>query len=111
MAKSDKSKISAAFHEVFHNKPKTVDTSKSAEGQRKQMVAISLSKARAAGAKIPKMHSGGIVPVTGPYELEKGEKVIPSSEAAVVTPSKEEGALLPNMKHEFSAVPYGLVKP
>ena len=35
----------AAFHEVFHNKPKTVDTSKSATGQRKQMIAIALSKA------------------------------------------------------------------
>jgi hypothetical protein len=35
----------AAFHEVFRNKPKTVDTSKSAKGQRKQMIAIALSKA------------------------------------------------------------------
>ena len=43
-----------AFKEVFTNKPKTVDTSKSAAGQRKQMIAISLSKARAAGADIPK---------------------------------------------------------
>ena len=34
-----------AFHEVFHNKPSTVDTSKSAKGQRKQMIAIALSKA------------------------------------------------------------------
>jgi hypothetical protein len=34
-----------AFHEVFHNKPSTVDTSKSKTGQRKQMIAISLSKA------------------------------------------------------------------
>lgn len=35
----------AAFHEVFHNKPSTVDTSKSAKGQRAQMIAIALSKA------------------------------------------------------------------
>ena len=35
----------SAFHEVFHNKPSTVDTSKSAKGQRKQMIAIALSKA------------------------------------------------------------------
>ena len=41
----------AAFHEVFHNKPRTVDTSKSPSGQHKQMVAIALSKARAAGAR------------------------------------------------------------
>jgi len=34
-----------AFHEVFHNKPSTVDTTKSASGQRKQMIAIALSKA------------------------------------------------------------------
>lgn len=42
MAKMSKD---AAFHEVFHNKPSTVDTSKSASGQRKQMIAIALSKA------------------------------------------------------------------
>ena len=35
----------AAFKEVFHNKPSTVDTSKSAKGQRTQMIAIALSKA------------------------------------------------------------------
>jgi len=34
-----------AFREVFHNKPSTVDTSKSAKGQQKQMIAIALSKA------------------------------------------------------------------
>ena len=44
MAKAPISK-EAAFHEVFHNKPKTVDTSKSAKGQRSQMIAIALSKA------------------------------------------------------------------
>jgi uncharacterized protein DUF6496 len=53
MAKKSK-KVATAFHEVFHNKPSTVDTSKSPEGQRKQMIAIALSKARAQGAKIPK---------------------------------------------------------
>ncbi len=35
----------SAFHEVFTNKPSTVDTTKSATGQRKQMIAIALSKA------------------------------------------------------------------
>ena len=55
------SKVDAAFHEVFHDKPKTVDTSKSPEGQRKQMIAIALSKARAAGAHIPK---GGTTPLS-----------------------------------------------
>ncbi len=34
-----------AFKEVFTNKPSTVDPSKSKEGQRKQMIAIALSKA------------------------------------------------------------------
>jgi hypothetical protein len=38
-------KVESAFHEVFTNKPRTVDTSKSAIGQHKQMVAIALSKA------------------------------------------------------------------
>jgi hypothetical protein len=50
--------VSSAFHEVMHNKPRTVDTSKSAAGQHKQMVAIALSKARAAGARIPKAPRG-----------------------------------------------------
>lgn len=36
---------SSAFHEVFTNKPSTVDKSKSVTGQRKQMIAIALSKA------------------------------------------------------------------
>jgi hypothetical protein len=52
-------KVANAFHEVFHNKPSTVDTSKSAPGQRKQMIAIALSKARAAGARIPKLSKLG----------------------------------------------------
>lgn len=43
--KTQKAASDAAFHEVFHNKPSTVDTSKSAKGQRKQMIAIALSKA------------------------------------------------------------------
>jgi len=34
-----------AFHEVFTDTPRTVDTSKSAAGQRKQKIAIALSKA------------------------------------------------------------------
>jgi hypothetical protein len=51
-------KTANAFHEVFTNKPKTVDTSKSATGQRKQMIAIALSKARAAGTKVPAMKKG-----------------------------------------------------
>lgn len=42
MAKMSKD---AAFKEVFTNKPSTVDTSKSASGQKKQMIAIALSKA------------------------------------------------------------------
>lgn len=42
MAKMSKA---AAFHETFTNKPKTVDTTKSASGQKKQMIAIALSKA------------------------------------------------------------------
>ena len=50
--------VESSFHEVFSNKPRTVDTTKSAAGQRKQMVAIALSKARAGGARIPKAPRG-----------------------------------------------------
>lgn len=51
---SDK-KVSAAFHEVYEKVPKTVKaTGKTGEAKRKMMVAVALSKARAAGAKIPK---------------------------------------------------------
>lgn len=53
-SKSQK-KVSAAFHEVFHDVPKTVKaTGKTGDAKRKMMVAVALSKARAAGAKIPK---------------------------------------------------------
>lgn len=45
MAKKPTMSREAAFHEVFNNKPSTVDRSKSAKGQRKQMIAIALSKA------------------------------------------------------------------
>lgn len=74
MAKSKK--VEAAFKEVFHNKPRTVDTSKSKEGQRKQMVAIALSKARQAGAHIPSYDKGGTVKETGLALVHKGEKVV-----------------------------------
>lgn len=49
--------LSAAFDEVYSNPPKVVAQTKKKKGSeaaRKQMVAISLSKARAAGARIPK---------------------------------------------------------
>lgn len=48
-------KVEAAFHEVYHKVPKTVKaTGKTGAAKNKMMVAIALSKARAAGAKIPK---------------------------------------------------------
>jgi hypothetical protein len=48
-------KVSSAFHEVYEKVPKTVKaTGKTGEAKRKMMVAVALSKARAAGAKIPK---------------------------------------------------------
>lgn len=47
-----------AFHEVFNNVPKNVrKTGKKGKAKRKMMVAIALSKARAAGADIPKSKS------------------------------------------------------
>lgn len=71
-------KVDAAFHEVFTDKPKTVDTSKSKEGQRKQMVAIALSKARAAGAHIPK---GGSTPLSP--DSKKGSALLNDREANI----------------------------
>ncbi len=51
--KSDK-KVAAAFHEVYAKTPRSVvKTGKTGEAKRKMMTAIALSKARAAGAKIP----------------------------------------------------------
>lgn len=49
-------KVAAAFHEVMHNEPKVVAKTREKKGAaqaHKQEVAIALSKARKAGAKIP----------------------------------------------------------
>lgn len=54
MAQS-KGLLKAAFHEVFSKVPKNVKkTGKTGEAKRKMMEAIAFSKARQAGAKIPK---------------------------------------------------------
>jgi hypothetical protein len=75
---SDK-KVSAAFHEVYSDVPKNVKkTGKTGEAKRKMMTAIALSKARAAGADVPSMARGGIVPATGVYNMHKGEEVVPA---------------------------------
>jgi len=48
-------KVAAAFHEVYNKTPRSVVKSgKTGTAKRKMMTAIALSKARAAGAKIPK---------------------------------------------------------
>ena len=48
-------KVAAAFHEVYAKIPKSVKkTGKTGAAKRKMMTAIALSKARAAGARIPK---------------------------------------------------------
>ena len=59
MAKNGK--VAAAFHEVYTKVPKNVKkTGKTGEAKRAMMTAIALSKARAAGAKIPeKDHNPG----------------------------------------------------
>ena len=49
-----KASLQSALREVFTNKPSTVKTSLSPQKQRKQMIAIAYSKARAAGARLPK---------------------------------------------------------
>lgn len=54
--KSNK-KVKAAFEEVYSNEPTVVEKTREKKGEtqaKKQKVAIALSKARAAGAKIPK---------------------------------------------------------
>jgi hypothetical protein len=52
---SSKDKVSSAMREVFTNVPKNViKTGKTGKAKRKMMIAIGLSKARAAGAKVPK---------------------------------------------------------
>lgn len=48
-------KVAAAFHEVYNKVPRSVRRSgKTGEAKRAMMTAIALSKARAAGARIPK---------------------------------------------------------
>ena len=75
-------RIEKAFHEVYSKVPKTVKaTGKTGEAKRKMMTAVALSKARAAGARIPKMHEGGEIPESGAYEMKKGERVIPAGQA------------------------------
>lgn len=54
---SDRSITAAAFHEVKHNEPKVVAHTRKKFGATdaaKQKVAIALSKARKAGASIPR---------------------------------------------------------
>lgn len=84
MAKKSKKdpKVSAAFHEVYENVPKSVKkTGKTGKAKQEMMTAIALSKARAAGANVPEppsMQRGGVVPSTGVYNMHKGEKVLPA---------------------------------
>lgn len=47
--------VESAFHEVMHNEPSTVSRADVSEKRKKKMrIAIALSKARKAGANIPK---------------------------------------------------------
>jgi hypothetical protein len=47
-------KLKEAFREVYSKKPRTVPSSKKGPALRKQLIAIALSKARQAGARISK---------------------------------------------------------
>jgi hypothetical protein len=63
MKKKGKSKkiVERAFHEVTHNTPHQVAATMAKKGPvaaRKQRVAIALSKARSAGARIPRARRG-----------------------------------------------------
>jgi hypothetical protein len=76
-------KVSAAFHEVYNKVPKTVKaTGKTGAAKTAMMRAVALSKARAAGADIPSMQRGGVVPSTGVYNMHKGEEVVPADMSA-----------------------------
>jgi hypothetical protein len=77
--KSSRGKVSEAFHEVYENVPKSVKkTGKTGKAKQKMMTAIALSKARQAGADIPSMARGGIVPATGVYQVHRGETIVPA---------------------------------
>jgi hypothetical protein len=81
MAKKSKKdpRVEAAFHEVYTKVPKSVKkTGKTGEAKEKMMTAIALSKARQAGADIPSMARGGIVPATGVYQVHRGETIVPA---------------------------------
>ena len=70
---TSKQKIAAAFHEVAENEPAIVAQTRKKSGPaqaRKQKVAIALSKARAAGAKI-RTRPQGSGPMTD-HNLGKG---------------------------------------
>lgn len=57
MARKKNGKVRAAFHEVYAKEPAAVAKTRSKKGAaaaKKQKVAIALSKARKAGAKLPK---------------------------------------------------------
>ena len=59
--RNSKSKVQAAFHEVYENEPSAVASTRKkfgGERARKQKVAIALSKARKAGAKVRTRPSG-----------------------------------------------------
>ena len=77
-------KVDSAMHEVFHNVPKTVKaTGKTGESKRKMMVAVALSKARAAGANIPK--KGGSTTLSAgsmKYQYLKGRQTNLAAKAA-----------------------------
>lgn len=64
MTKSEK-KVAAAFHEVSTNEPGIVAHTRAKYGSRraaKQKVAIALSKARKAGAKVPRVETNPLSP-------------------------------------------------
>jgi DNA replication protein DnaC len=53
------SKVASAFHEVYSKVPKNVvKTGKTGKAKTAMMTAIALSKAKAAGAKVPAMKNG-----------------------------------------------------
>ena len=98
--KSDSSKVNAAFKEVYEKVPRTVKaTGKTGEAKRKMMVAVALSKARAAGANIPKKHDGGTVNGDD-YELQAGELVQPPMQEFAPSTTDHPYAPLPFLNND-----------
>jgi len=91
-------KVSAAFHEVHEKVPASVKaTGKTGEAKQAMMTAIALSKARAAGAKIPEKKSyerGGTIPSPAAMPIVPTRPIVPAI-TPVGIPAMHDGGQVP----------------